>query len=449
MSRLALDKYFPLIEDCSPLPLYGTVTDSLGIVIEGYCPNAQLGAVCEITSKDRQNKFLAEVVGFRGDQVILMTLGEARSVGIGSTIRVIRKAATLSVGEELIGRVVDGMGRPLDGLPPPDCYKEFLLYSRPINPLKRSRITTPLDLGVRSINSLLTTGKGQRMAIMAGSGVGKSVLMGMMARSTTADVNVIALVGERGREVREFIEENLGPEGMKRSVVVCATGDFSPLIRMRAAFVATAIAEYFRGLKKDVLLMMDSVTRFAMAQREVGLASGEPPTTKGYPPSVFTLLPKLFERAGSLSSGGSITGIYTVLVEGDDINDPIGDAVRSIVDGHIVLSRKLATLNHFPAVDVSNSTSRVMPDVVTKEHLDLAAHIKSILATYSESEDLINIGAYVKGTNRSIDEAISYIEPIRRFLRQAQAENIDFQTGLNQLKAIFAPPTPKAKGVSR
>jgi flagellum-specific ATP synthase len=294
-----------------------------------------------------------------------------------------------------------------------------------------------LDLGVRAINSLVSVGKGQRLAIMAGSGVGKSVLLGMMAKSSTADVNVFAMVGERGREVREFIEEILGEEGMKRSVVVCATSDMPPLIRMRASYVATTIAEYFRSQSADVLLMMDSVTRFAMAQREVGLAAGEPPTTKGYPPSVLTLLPQLFERAGSLVSGGSITGIYTVLVDGDDINDPIGDAVRSIVDGHIVLSRKLASRNHFPAIDVLNSTSRVMPQLVRPEQMKMAGKLRSVLAAYNEAEDLINIGAYMKGSNKSIDEAIQLIEPARQFLQQSSGERVSFQDGWAQLQKIL------------
>lgn len=438
MSRLNLDRLYPSIEATSAYPINGFVTDALGLVIEGTCPGAQVGSVCEIVSKDRTQRFPAEVVGFRKDKVILMALEEVRAIGVGSSIRLIKHAASFRVGPELIGRVIDGMGNPLDDLPAPECDNEYLLYSRPINPLKRAKITQALDLGVRSINSLLTVGKGQRIGVMAGSGVGKSVLMGMIARSTTADINVIALVGERGREVREFIEENLGPEGMRRSIVVVATSDSSPLVRMRAAFVATTIAEYFRSLKHDVLLMMDSVTRFAMAQREVGLAAGEPPTTKGYPPSVFTMLPRLFERLGNLESGGSITGIYTVLTEGDDINDPIGDAVRSIVDGHILLSRRLASRNHFPAIDVGNSTSRVMTKVTSPEQQQFAARIRTILANYSEAEDLINIGAYMKGSNKGIDEAVQYIDSIRLFLKQSASERIGFDESVKQMTAIFS-----------
>ncbi|PIR22440.1 MAG: flagellum-specific ATP synthase FliI [Deltaproteobacteria bacterium CG11_big_fil_rev_8_21_14_0_20_45_16] len=439
MSRLGLlEKYGSVVDEANPLPICGLVTDALGIVIEGYCPHAQIGAICEITTRDGSEKYLAEVVGFRGDKAIFMALGEAKAIGMGSSIRIIRNSATIKVSSALMGRVIDGLGNPLDDLPPIESDQEYLLYSRPINPLKRERITEPLDLGVKAINGLLTVGKGQRMGIMAGSGVGKSVLLGMMARATNADVNVIALVGERGREVREFIEDSLGPEGLERSIVVVATSDVSPLIRMRAAFVATAIAEYFRSLQKDVLLMMDSVTRFAMAQREVGLAAGEPPTTKGYPPSVFTTMPKLFERVGALRSGGSITGLYTVLVEGDDINDPIGDGVRSIVDGHIVLSRRLASMSHFPAIDVPMSTSRVMSQVVSEKQMQLANRLKGILATYGEAEDLINIGAYVKGTNKRIDEAIQLIEPIREFLKQPYTSNVGFEESTRGLTNIFS-----------
>lgn len=439
MARLNLKKYEDWMDAADEFPVSGFVTNTLGIVIEGYCPNAQVGAICSVESQDRSSSVLAEIVGFKDDKVILMPLADAKRIGMGSTIRMHDLQASFRCGPDLIGRVIDGLGNPLDDLPPPETDKRYSIYSRPINPLRRARITKPLDLGVKSINALLTVGQGQRISVMAGSGVGKSVLMGMIARSTSADVNVIALVGERGREVREFIEESLGKEGMKKSIVVVATSDSSPLVRMRAAFVATTVAEYFRSLNKNVLLMMDSVTRFAMAQREVGLAAGEPPTTKGYPPSVFTLLPRLFERVGNLESGGSITGIYTVLTEGDDINDPIGDAVRSIVDGHILLSRKLAALNHFPAIDVAYSTSRVMVDVSTKEQMDYAAKVKQILATYSEAEDLINIGAYVKGSNKSIDEAVKYIDPIRSFLKQPQNEKKTIAQSIKEMKAIFDP----------
>ncbi len=432
MSRLQLDRFYQDIESGSEFPISGYVKRSLGLIIEGYCPGARRGMVCQVTSADSSCD--AEVVGFNGEQVILMPLGDAKGVGMGSKIRIKEKVPSFACGPELLGRVVDALGNPLDDKPAPQIEQRFSIYSRPINPLKRERIHQPLDLGVKAINSLITVGKGQRLSIMAGSGVGKSVLLGMLAKSSKADVNVFAMVGERGREVREFIEEILGPEGMERSVVVCATSDMPPLIRMRAAYVATTIAEYFRSLGADVLLMMDSVTRFAMAQREVGLAAGEPPTTKGYPPSVFTMLPQLFERAGSLSSGGSVTGIYTVLVDGDDINDPIGDAVRSIVDGHIALSRKLAAMNHFPAIDILHSTSRVMPQIVSPDQLRFAAKLRTVLAAYSEAEDLINIGAYVKGSNKSIDEAIGLIDGVRQFLRQRSDEKISFEDSMSALQ---------------
>ncbi|MCH7623115.1 MAG: FliI/YscN family ATPase, partial [Nitrospinae bacterium] len=344
---------------------------------------------------------------------------------------------TVNVSPKLIGRILDGNGRPLDGkghIPP---NMEYPLMGTPLNPLDRNRVQEPLDVGVRAINGLLTCAKGQRIGILAGTGVGKSILMGMIARNTSADVNVIALIGERGREVKEFIEENLGPEGLKRSVVIAATSDQPPLVRLRGAFIATTIAEFFRDQGKDVILMMDSVTRFAMAQREIGLSVGEPPTTRGYTPSVFSMLPKLLERAGTSSGTGSITGLYTVLVEGDDLNEPISDAVRAILDGHIVLSRELASHNHYPAVDILNSISRLMIDVVSKEHHELSMQFNDILATYREAEDLINIGAYTKGSNARIDLAIEKIDQMNRFLRQGMNEKVDLAETIGQLKAVL------------
>lgn len=438
------DSYLELFEKTPMFLPEGFVSDATGLIIEGTCPGAGIGSICEISA---DKKILAEVTGFRNDKILMMPYEEAAGIRQGAAIRLVRKQATFRVSDDLIGRIIDGLGRPIDDKPELDGGTEYRLYSRPLNPMRRERITKPLDLGIRAINSLLTVGKGQRLSVMAGSGVGKSVLMSMIARSTKADVNVIALVGERGREVREFIEESLGPEGLKRSIVICATSDVSPVLRMRAAFVATTIAEHFRAQSKDVLLMMDSVTRFAMAQREVGLASGEPPTTKGYPPSVFAMLPRLFERAGNLTSGGSITGIYTVLTEADDINDVIGDTVRSIVDGHIVLSRKLASKNHFPAIDVPLSSSRVMPNVVSSDQVSNAAKLKKILAVYAEAEDLINIGAYVKGSNPEIDEAIQLIQPIREFLKQGPKEIVSFADSFAKLKTIFdAKANPKGAG---
>jgi flagellum-specific ATP synthase len=440
MSRLPLKQYTQWTEEHSPFPVYGHVTNVLGLVIEGYVEEVAVGSVVEVFSLDKKHSCEAEIIGFREDKALLMPLGESRGIGLGSAIVFRQSSPTIKIGPELIGRVIDGLMRPLDGGPALECEEEFSIYAHPINPLKRARIHEPLDFGVRSINGLLTVGKGQRMGIMAGSGVGKSMLLGMMARNTTADVNVIALIGERGREVVEFIERDLGRDGMQRSILVCATSDLSPLVRMRAAYVATTIAEYFRKQGADVLLMMDSVTRFAMSQREIGLSAGEPPTTRGYPPSAFTSLPKLLERAGRTSSGGSITGIYTILVEADDMNDPVGDAVRSIVDGHLQLSRKLAAKGHYPAIDVPYSASRVMTEICTPDHLKLSDKIKQILAVYGEAEDLINIGAYVKGSNPAVDEAIQFIQPIRDFLKQPFRMSVNFQETFAAMNAIFQAP---------
>jgi len=411
-----------LVKSCNTVKVWGKVTKIVGLVVEGYCPAASVGTLCEITPLDHSDPVLAEVVGFREGLALLMPLGELRGLGPGSLIRVIRNSATMGVGDALLGRVVDAMGHPIDGLPQPVFEKEMPVYALPPGPMERSKIAKPLDLGVRAINGLLTCGLGQRLGIMAGSGVGKSVLLGTMAKHSRSDVNVIALIGERGREVREFIERDLGEEGLARSVVLVATSDQSPLLRMRGAFVATTLAEYFCQQGHNVLLMMDSVTRFAMAMREVGLAIGEPPTTKGYTPSVFATLPKLLERAGSFKKQGSITGLYTVLVEGDDMNEPIADSVRSILDGHIVLSRDLAAKNHYPCIDILHSASRVMRDIVEPEHVQGAAKIREILATHKEAEDLINIGAYVAGSNPKIDYAISRIDAVNEFLCQGMDE---------------------------
>jgi flagellum-specific ATP synthase len=380
---------------------------------------------------------LAEVVGFRDQSALLMPLGEMHGLGAGSLIRVLDASAYIQVGPKLLGRVVDAMANPVDGRGPVECTDNCKLYQLPPSPMQRDPINEPLDLGVRCINGMLTCGMGQRMGIMAGSGVGKSVLLGMMARNTQADVNVIALIGERGREVREFIEDDLGEEGLARSVVVTATSDQSPLLRMRGAFIAMAAAEYFCTQGKHVLLLMDSVTRFAMAMREIGLAVGEPPTTKGYTPSVFSRLPKLLERAGNFSGMGSITGLFTVLVEGDDMNEPVADAVRSILDGHIVLSRDIAAKNHYPAIDVLHSSSRVMNRLVDKDHADLSAKIRETMAIYAEQEDLINIGAYQAGSNPKIDMALKYIDPINDFLRQDLAEQATLEQTREEMKNIF------------
>jgi flagellum-specific ATP synthase len=366
-----------------------------------------------------------------------MPLGDLGGIGPGSVIIARKSQPIVKVGNDMLGRVVDGMGEPLDGKGPLMLDSEMPLYGKPYNPLKKRRIDEPLDLGIRSINGLLTVGKGQRMAIMSGSGVGKSVLLGMMARHTKADVNVIALIGERGREVNEFLERDLGEEGLKRSVVVTAISDQPSLIRIRGAYLATTIAEYFRDQGLDVLLMMDSITRFAMSMREIGLAVGEPPTTKGYTPSCFAKMPKLLERAGNTSSKGSITGLYTVLVEGDDLTEPVADTVRSIVDGHIVLSRDLAARGHYPAVDILRSVSRVMNDIVDEKHLSAARSIQSMTAVYEEARDLINIGAYVAGNNPEIDNAIGHIDSINGFLKQDINEKAAIEQAVAQMGAII------------
>ncbi len=425
------------VRSVNPLKVSGKVTQIVGLVVEGYCPTATVGTLCRLIPLGGGESVPAEVVGFRDSRALLMPLGELRGLGPGSLIQIVRDSASIPVGDHLLGRVLDALGQPLDERPLQTCENECPLYSLPASPMARKPIIHPLDLGVRAINGLLTCGSGQRMGIMAGSGVGKSVLLGMMAKHTQADVNVIALIGERGREVREFIERDLGPEGLARSVVVTATSDQSPLLRMRGAFVATTIAEHFCAQGKNVLLLMDSVTRFAMAMREVGLAIGEPPTTKGYTPSVFATLPKLLERAGSFKGKGSITGLYTVLVEGDDMNEPIADAVRSILDGHIVLSRDIAAKNHYPSIDILNSASRVMRDIVSPEHTQLNGRVREIMATYKEAEDLINIGAYVEGSNGKIDYAISQIEAVTDFLRQGMNDAVGLDQTLDELTSLL------------
>jgi flagellum-specific ATP synthase len=413
----------------------GKVTKSLGMIYEAHLPGAAVGSLCRILSSNdpRSNEGVdAEVIGFKDKKVMLMPFDDARGVNNDSLVVLRQRTSSVPVSDALLGRVIDGKGDPIDGKGPlvspsrKAKIEERSLYQLPAHPLEREVITEPLDLGVRAINGLLTCGKGQRVGIMAGSGVGKSVLLGMMARNTNAHVNVIALIGERGREVREFIERDLGPEGLKRSVVVVSTSDKSPLLRMRGAFLATTIAEYFRDQGNDVLFLMDSVTRFCMAQREIGLSMGEPPASKGYTPSVFSTLPKLLERAGMAPRKGSITGIYTVLVEGDDMDDPVADTARSILDGHIVLSRKIAQRNHFPAIDVLQSASRVMRSVITKEHISWAAQIREWMALYAQAEDLINIGAYVKGANLKLDQAVAVIDRINSLLRQDVTERASF-----------------------
>jgi flagellum-specific ATP synthase len=420
-----------------PYRLTGRVQEMVGLVITSRGPEGAVGRICDIEIAPGEPPIPAEIVGFRGGEVMLMPQGEVR--GIRPQARVVLRAqeAMAPVGEALLGRVVDGLGHPLDGKGPLGTNRSYPLYAKPLNPCERLPISEPLDVGIRAINGLLTVGKGQRVGIFAGSGVGKSTLLGMMARSTRSDVSVIALIGERGREVKEFLEQNLGEEGLARSCVVAATSDTPPLARLRGAYLATAVAEYFRDQGLHVLLLLDSITRFAMAAREVGLAIGEPPTARGYTPSVFTRLPGVLERAGACQGKGSITGIYTVLVEGDDLLEPIADATRAILDGHIVLSRDLADQGHYPAIDILGSISRLMPQLVGPEHLRLRERLVRVVATYRKAEDLININAYVRGSNPEIDEALDYIEAVNRYLQQGTEEVVSFPEAAAALEGMF------------
>ncbi|MFV0342259.1 MAG: flagellar protein export ATPase FliI [Anaerocolumna sp.] len=429
-----LSKYKVLLDKSYEKQL-GKVVKVVGLAIESVGPKANLNDLCLIVSQDKSQKIMAEVVGFRENRILLMPYDSIDGVGVGSTVETMKEPLKVFVNDSLLGKTLDGLGRPIDG----SKILTGVGYSvdaKPPDPLERKIIADILPLGVRAVDSMITVGKGQRIGVFAGSGVGKSTLLGMFARNTKADINVIALIGERGREVREFIERDLGEEGMKRSILVVATSDQPALIRKKAAKTATAIAEYFRDQGKDVLLMMDSLTRFSMAQREIGLASGEPPVSRGYPPSVYAEMPKLLERAGN-SNVGSITGLYTVLVDGDDFNEPITDTARGILDGHIMLTRKLAHKNHYPAIDVLQSISRVMSAVATKEHKALAGKLKNVLATYNEAEDLINIGAYKNGSNKNIDYAISKIEVVNSFLQQDVNEKESFDEIMEALANLF------------
>ena len=434
--NINLEKFNNAIEHCKSMNMIGKVVQIVGLVIECNGPNVSMGELCYVHSHFEDMEPLpAEVVGFREGYVLLMPLGETNGIGPGCQVVSAQKVLQVKVGPELLGRVIDGLGNPIDGKGPILCQKEYPIQADPPAPLERPVIKDSLYVGVRAIDGLITMGQGQRIGIMAGSGVGKSTLLSMIARNTEADISVIALVGERGREVKEFIERDLGEEGLKRSVVVVATSDKPALVRIKGALTATAIAEYFRDRGRKVVLMMDSVTRFAMAQREVGLTVGEPPATRGYTPSVFALLPRLLERAGT-SAKGSITGIYTVLVDGDDMNEPIADAVRSILDGHIVLSRNIAAQNHFPAIDVLASVSRVMSAVVPKEHMEANRKLRALMAVYKEAEDLIHIGAYVKGSSPKIDEAVQKIDAINDFLCQGVFEVQSFEETIQRLEGI-------------
>ena len=438
MINLDFDKFIASIDGCETIRMVGKIIQVIGLVIESEGPNVSMGELCYVKSRFQGIEPIpAEVVGFRDGHVLLMPVGEMQGIGPGCEVVSAQRVLEVQVGPQLLGRVLDGLGEPMDGKGPLLTNRSYPLQASPPDPLARPRIKDSLFVGVRAIDGLITMGSGQRIGIMAGSGVGKSTLLSMIARNTEADISVIALIGERGREVRDFIERDLGEEGLKRSVVVVATSDKPALVRIKGAMTATAIAEYFRDQGKKVVLMMDSVTRFAMAQREVGLTVGEPPATRGYTPSVFALLPRLLERAGT-SDKGSITGIYTVLVDGDDMNEPIADAVRSILDGHIVLSRSIAAQNHFPAIDVLASVSRVMTDVAASDHKQAAREMRSMMAIYKEAEDLIHIGAYVKGSSPKIDKAIDKIDQINEFLCQDVYEQTTFEKTKEALIAIEA-----------
>ncbi len=436
MSVVPYDTYAERINTARTIRHFGKVTQVVGLVIESAGPAISIGRICTIENRDSGHRIPAEVVGFRDDRLLLMPLGPITGITPGAIVTSTSEQLRIPVGNELIGRVVGGLGQPIDGKGMLKATTTRSIDAEPIPALKRKRITEPLRTGIKAIDLMTAVGKGQRMGVFAGSGVGKSVMLGMMARGTSADVNVVALVGERGREVREFIENDLGPEGMKKTIVVAVTSDQPALIRIKGAHVATTIAEYFREQGKDVLLLMDSLTRIAMAQREIGIAVGEPPTTKGYTPSVFALLPRLLERAGQ-KEHGSITGLYTVLVEGDDFNEPVSDAVRSIIDGHVALSRRLASRNQYPAVDILDSISRLMKDVSTDEEIQLAGKARELMSVYREAEDLINIGAYVKGSNPKIDLAISKMDRLNEFFKQGIWDLVEHDASFRGLREIL------------
>ena len=426
------EKYLDIIKKTETIKEIGKISEIIGLTIESDGPKSSIGDLCYIYNDYNDTPIMAEVVGFKKDKILLMPLGSPDGIRPGALVVNSGAAMKIGVGNQLIGRVLDGLGRPIDTLGEIRFSEYRSTMVDAINPLQRKRITEPLALGIKSVDGFATVGKGQRMGIFAGSGVGKSTTLGMMAKNTSADLNVIALVGERGREVKEFIEEILGPEGMKRSIVIAATSEQPSLVKIKAAFVATTIAEYFRDKGMDVLFMLDSVTRIAMAQREVGLAIGEPPATRGYTPSVFALMPKLMERAGT-NDKGTMTGLYTVLVEGDDFNEPISDTSRSILDGHIVLSRALAHKNHYPAIDVLQSLSRVMGDVTTDEHRAAAGALRNLLAVHAKNEDLINIGAYVTGSDPVCDKAIGLMDNINGFLLQSTKEKFNYDETIQSI----------------
>ena len=431
LNKFDFSPYKKILEEINPINKIGKVVEIIGLIIEADGPESSIGDLCHIISDDMP-PIWAEVVGFREDRILLMPLGSIDGLKAGAKVVNTGEDMKVKVSDSLLGRVLDGLGNPIDGLGEINADKYYSTGGKLINPLNRKPIDEPLSLGIRAVDGLITIGKGQRMGIFAGSGVGKSTTLAMMAKNTSADINVIALIGERGREVREFIEHTLGVDGMKRSIVVVATSEQPSLVKIKAAFVACAIAEYFRDKRKDVLFMLDSVTRIALAQREVGLAVGEPPATRGYTPSVFALMPKFLERAGC-NEYGTITGLYTVLVEGDDFNEPVSDTARSILDGHIMLSRSLAHKNHYPAIDVLQSISRVMNNVVSKEHKEAAGKIRALLASYAKNEDLINIGAYQRGADPLTDKAISIMDKIEGYLIQSTDEKTNYEISVDEL----------------
>ncbi len=445
--KIPYDYYAGKIDDIRLIKQSGTVSRVAGLVVESKGPAVSIGSLCRIENKDAEEPILAEVVGFKENIIYLMPLSGIQGINPGSIVTTTGEKLRVPVGDHLMGRVVNGLGQPLDGKGPLITTSYRPLHADPPPSMKRRRIVEPLYTGIKAIDSLCTCGKGQRVGIFSGSGVGKSVLMGMIARGTHADVTVIGLVGERSREVREFIANDLGEDGLKRSVVVAVTSDEPALIRLKGIQTATTIAEYYRDQGKDVLLLVDSLTRVAMAQREIGLAVGEPPATKGYPPSVFAILPRILERSGP-GMTGSITGLYTVLVEGDDFNEPISDAVRSVIDGHVVLSRTLASRNHYPAIDVLESVSRLMLSVITPEHRRAAGDVKELMSIYREAEDLINIGAYVKGSSDKIDRAIACIDDINSYLKQDIRELVDPEEAIRKLPELIGAETEPQAEVS-
>ncbi len=433
--ELELSSIFQKLKEIQPVKVYGKITKVVGLTVESEGPPASIGEIILLDDKEIKTPF--QVIGFNNNRVISMPLGEVIGIFPGQRLYSTGSYPGLNIDKSFLGRIINGRGEPIDGKGELSGRTYIKVYNKPVNAMDRKPITEILSTGIRAIDGLSTIGKGQRIGIFSGSGVGKSTTMGMIARNTNADINVICLVGERGRELKDFIDNSLGEEGLKKSVVVVATSDEPPLIKILSAFTATAISEYFSGLGYNVMLMMDSLTRLSMAQREVGLSAGEPPSTKGYTPSVFTQMPMLMERAGNFENKGSITAIYTILVEGDDINEPISDHARSILDGHIVLSREIAQKNHYPAIDVLGSISRLMDDLAKDHHKDAAGKMKEIIAIYKEAEDLINIGAYAEGSNHKIDIAIKKIDLINNFLKQGKYEKSSFDQTLNIMLGII------------